>query len=140
MVYFDFTKMARRAGQNDVAGRIRPSGRRLPDGACKTSHTRSGDFLTVRLVAIWRMCGRLAMFATISRSGHRTIGRTHGRAINNDWRRSMARSIISLETVYIIVVSINDRSYDQSWPPTIDRTINRGILRPIALGIVWGET
>ena len=28
------------------------------------------------------------------------------------------------------MVAINDLSYDQSWPPTIDRTINRGILRP----------
>ena len=27
--------------------------------------------------------------------GHRTIGRTRGRAMNNDWRRSMARSIVS---------------------------------------------
>ena len=27
--------------------------------------------------------------------GHRTIGRTRGRAINTDWRRSMTRSIIS---------------------------------------------
>ena len=63
--------------------------------------------------------------------GHRSIGRTRGRAINNDWRRSMARSIISLEIVRL-VVAINDRSYDQSWPRTIDRTINLGILRPIA--------
>ena len=34
----------------------------------------------------------------------------------------MARSIISLE-IARLVVAINDRSYDQSWPPTIDRTI-----------------
>ena len=27
------------------------------------------------------------------------------------------------------MVAINDRSYDQSWPPTIDRTINSGIVR-----------
>ena len=33
------------------------------------------------------------------------------------------------------MVAINDRSYDQSWPPTIDRTINRGIMRPIASGV-----
>ena len=25
---------------------------------------------------------------------HRTIGRTRGRAISNDWRRSMARSVV----------------------------------------------
>ena len=32
------------------------------------------------------------------------------------------------------MVAINDRSYDQSWPPTIDRTINRGILREQLIG------
>ena len=32
MVYCNFTQMARRARQNDVTGRIRPAGRRLPDG------------------------------------------------------------------------------------------------------------
>ena len=32
MEYFYFTQMARRAGQNEVTGRIRPAGRRLPDG------------------------------------------------------------------------------------------------------------
>ena len=68
------------------------------------------------------------MFATFSRSGrilrsvffaggsHRTIGRSHDRAINNAWRISMARSIISLE-ILRLVVAINVRSYDQSWPP-----------------------
>ena len=71
------------------------------------------------------------MFATISRRGgrirrsvfllvvgHRTIGRARGRAIKTDWRRSMTRSIISKEIVRL-VVAINDRSYDQSWPQTI---------------------
>ena len=48
--------------------------------------------------------------------GHRTIGHTRGRAINNDWRRSTARYIISLEFVRL-VVAINDRLYDKSWPP-----------------------
>ena len=32
VVYFNFTQMARLAGQNDITGRIRPVGRRLPDG------------------------------------------------------------------------------------------------------------
>ena len=67
--------------------------------------------------------------------GHRTIGRTRGRAINNDWRRSMAISIISLKIVRLVVAK-NDRSYDQSWPPTIDRMINRGILPPKHLHIL----
>ena len=66
--------------------------------------------------------------------GHRTIGRTRGRAVSTGWRRLMARSIISLEIVRLVLV-INDRLYDQSWPPTIDRTINRGILRPIAYNV-----
>ena len=60
--------------------------------------------------------------------GHRTIGRTRGRAINTDWRRSMTRSITS-QGIVRLVVAINDRSCDQSWPPTIDHTINRRILR-----------
>ena len=71
------------------------------------------------------------MFATIFRIlrsvfllvvGHRTIGRTRGRASNNDLKRSMARSIIGNRTTSgshnrSIVRSIaapDDRSYDQS--------------------------
>ena len=52
--------------------------------------------------------------------GHRTIGRTRGRVINTDWRRSTTRSIISKEIVRL-VVAINEsivRSIvapDQSW-------------------------
>ena len=57
-------------------------------------------------------CGRSFLLVV----GHRTIGRTRGRAINTDWRRSMTRSIISKEIVRLMV-AINDRSYDQSWPP-----------------------
>ena len=38
------------------------------------------------------------------------------------------------------MVSINDRSYDQSPPPpTIDRTINRGILREQSIGGATGR-
>ena len=32
------------------------------------------------------------------------------------------------------MVAINDRSFDQSWSPTIDRTINLGILREQSIG------
>ena len=70
--------------------------------------------------------------------GHRTIGRTRDRAINTDWRRSMTRYIISKEIVRL-VVAINDLSYDQSWPPTIDRTINRGILHEQSIGSATGR-
>ena len=45
----------------------------------------------------------------------------------------MTRSIISKEIVRL-VVAINDRSYDQSWPPTFDRTINRGIMQDQSIG------
>ena len=45
----------------------------------------------------------------------------------------MTRSIISKEIVRL-VVAINDRSYDHSWPPTTDRTINRGILHEQSIG------
>ena len=37
------------------------------------------------------------------------------------------------------MVAINDRSYDQSWPPTIDRTINRGSLREQSIGGATGR-
>ena len=50
----------------------------------------------------------------------------------------MTRSIISKEIVRL-VVAINDRSCDQSWPPTIDRTINRGILHDQSIGCATGR-
>ena len=50
----------------------------------------------------------------------------------------MTRSIISSEIVRL-VVAINDRSYDQSWPPVIDRTINCGILREQSSGGATGR-
>ena len=50
----------------------------------------------------------------------------------------MTRSITSQEIVRL-VVAINDRSYDQSWPPTIDRTINREILREQPIGDATGR-
>ena len=50
----------------------------------------------------------------------------------------MTRSIISKEIVRL-VVAINDRSYDQSWPPTIDRTINREMLHEQSIGVVTGR-
>ena len=73
------------------------------------------------------------MFATISRSGRilRSVFFAGG-------RRSMTISITSQEIVRL-VVAINDRSYDQSWPPTIDRTINRGILREQSIGGATGR-
>ena len=37
------------------------------------------------------------------------------------------------------MVAINDRLYDQSWPPMIDRTINRGILREQSIGGATGR-
>ena len=50
----------------------------------------------------------------------------------------MTRSIISKEIVRL-VVAINNRSYDQSWPPTIDRTINHGILPEQSIGGATGR-
>ena len=64
--------------------------------------------------------------------------RSHSRAINTDSRRSMTRYIISKEIVRL-VVAINDRSYDQSWPPTIDRTINHGIMHEQSIGGATGR-
>ena len=48
------------------------------------------------------------------------------------WSRDQQR----LEKIVRLVVAINDRSYDLSWLPTIDHTINCGMLRPIASGVV----
>ena len=85
------------------------------------------------------------MFAAISRSGRlpRSIC-TRGREITNDWRRSMARSTVgNLVTsgsdqrpIVRSVIAPDDRSYDQSWGPTIDRMINRCNLRPIVRSIM----
>ena len=88
------------------------------------------------------------MFATISSSCsiQRSIS-TRGRAITNDWRISMARAILGnratsgcdqrpmydqlLHPTTDLRISRDDRSYDQSWRPATDGTINRCILRPI---------
>ena len=67
-------------------------------------------------------CGRSFLLVV----GHRTIGRTRGRASNTDW---MTRSTIS-KVIVRLVVAINERSYYQSWPPTIDR----GVLHEQSIG------
>ena len=62
---------------------------------------------------------------------------TRGHAIMNDWRRSMARSIVGncatsgsdQRPIVRSVIALDDRSYDHSGRPATDRTINRGILR-----------
>ena len=61
--------------------------------------------------------GGTAMFATISRSIS-----THGRAITNDWRISMARAIVGN-----CATSGSDQRppYDQSLRPATDGTTNR---------------
>ena len=113
------------------------------------SHTRSYDFWIVRVVAIGPRCDRSAMFATISSSGRilRSIF-TRGRAITNDWRISMARTIVGNRAT-----SGSDQRpiYDHSWRPATDGTINRslhlatdrtskrGILSPSVRSIVAPE-
>ena len=41
-----------------------------------------------------------------------------------DWSYAWSRDQHRLEKIARLVVVINDRSYDRSWPPTIDRMIN----------------
>ena len=41
-----------------------------------------------------------------------------------DWSYAWSRDQQRLEKIVRLVVAINDRSYDRSWPPTIDRMIN----------------
>ena len=104
------------------------------------SHTGSYDLLIVRLVAIWRTCDRSKMFATISRSRIRRWAFLAGGRSSYDSSYAWSRDQQRLEKIVRIVVAINDRSYDQSWPPAIDRTINHEIMRPIASGVIWGVT
>ena len=73
------------------------------------------------------------MFATISRSGRilRSVFLAGGRS-SYDWSYAWSRDQQRLEKVVRLVVVINDRSYDQSWPPTIDRTINSAGRRTVS--------
>ena len=65
------------------------------------------------------------MFATIARSGRilRSVLLPGGRS-SYDWSYAWSRDQHLLEKIIRLVVVINDRSYDRSWPPTIDRMIN----------------
>ena len=88
-------------------------------------HTGSYDCLIVRSVAMWRTCDRSAMFATIASSDRilRCVFLPGGRS-PYDWSYAWSRDQHRLEKIIRLVVVINDRSYDRSWPPTIDRMIN----------------
>ena len=99
----------------------------VPSGYALLSHSHTGsyDCLIVRSVAIWRTCDRSAMFATIASSDRilRSVFLPGGRS-SYDWSYARARDQQRLEKIVRLVVAINDRSYDRSWPPTIDRMIN----------------
>ena len=90
------------------------------------------------------------MFATISRSCHilRSVFFAVGRSSYDGsyaWLRDQHRlekiddKIHHSWEIVRPVVAINDRSYDQSWPPTINRTINRAILREQSIGGATGR-
>lgn len=99
------------------------------------------------MVAIWPRYDQSAMFATISICdrilrlllrlvvGHRTIGGTRGRAITNDWRRSIARSIVGNRAtsggdqrpIVRSIVATCDRSHDRSQPIAASREMGRSI-------------
>ena len=65
------------------------------------------------------------MCATIARSDRilRSVFLAGGRS-SYDWLYAWSRDQHRLEKIVRLVVAIKHRSYDQSWPPTIDRTIN----------------
>ena len=65
------------------------------------------------------------MFATIASSDRilRSVFLPGGRS-SYDWSYAWSRDQQRLEKIVRLVVAINDRSYDRSWPPTIDRIIN----------------
>ena len=89
------------------------------------SHSHTGSCLIVGSVAIWRTCDRSAMFATIASSDRilQSVFLPGGRS-SYDWSYAWSRDQQRLEKIVRQVVAINDLSYDQSWPTTIDRTIN----------------
>ena len=84
------------------------------------------------------------MFATIARSDRllRSVFLAGGRS-SYDWTYAWSRDQHRLERIVRLVVAINHRPYDQSWPPTIDRTINsvgRGMgsdLNPINISTFY---
>ena len=66
------------------------------------------------------------MFATIASSDRilrSSVFLPRGRS-SHDWSYAWSRDQQRLEKIVRLVVAINDRSYDRSWPPTIDRMIN----------------
>ena len=65
------------------------------------------------------------MFATIASSDRilRSAFLPRGRS-SHDWSNAWSRDQQRLEKIVRLVVAINDRLYDRSWPPTIDRMIN----------------
>ena len=90
------------------------------------------------------------MFATISGSGRirRSVFFAGGRS-SYDWSYVWSRDQHRLEKIddnihHIEVnrttsVAINDRYNDQSWPPTIDCTINRRLLHEQSIGGATGR-
>ena len=86
------------------------------------------------LVAIGPRCDRSAIFATISSSGRisRSISRpTRGRAITNDWRISMARTIAGNRAT-----GGSDQRPMYDGRRLVVRSIDRCIRRPIVRAIV----
>ena len=65
------------------------------------------------------------MFATIASSDRilRSVFLPGGRS-SYDWSYAWSRDQHRLEKIVRLVAVINDRSYDRSWPPTIDRMTN----------------
>ena len=66
------------------------------------------------------------MFTTIARSDRilRSVFLPGGRSSYDCWSYGWSRDQQRLEKIVRLVVAINDRSYDRSWPPTIDRMTN----------------
>ena len=66
------------------------------------------------------------MFATIASSDRilRSSVFLHRGRSSYDWSYVWSRDQQRLEKIVRLVVAINDRSYDRSWPPTIDRMID----------------
>ena len=129
-------------------------------GALSHSLTGSYDLWIVRLVAIRRRCDRSSMFATISSNGrsHTAID-IYARSRYINWENIDGLSVVAINdrcttihdgwlpiarsidrcllrpTVRAIVASC-DRSYDNSWHPVTELTINRGTRRPMVRSLV----
>ena len=82
----------------------------------------------------------------LQKRSHTAIGLFAGGRSSYDWSYAWSRDQQRLEKngdnihhIVRLVIAINDQSYHKYWPPTTDRTINRGIMREQSIGGATGR-